>query len=158
MAKKMSTFQDLMVNNPIGSLIRKLFNNNCSMNQNSIGIVCGIYIIYLLAGLIFNLINFISLDSEILTKIGRTPYLIEIIFNIFEIIFIYNACYMCNGFAGFVLMVVITLLLNRFVINKFVPDEVVQPVQPVQPVQKKPHQPTKVTITDVPEDEFDYRM
>ena len=96
------------------------FRDKCSKDtQRGIGIICGIYIVATFIGLISTVISTVLLfascreDMDKSTTIKTILYsLIVIFFQIFIIIFIINACRMCNGLFAFLFILALGAVIS----------------------------------------------
>ena len=97
----------------------KIFDDKCLFSkggtqQRGPGFICSLYIVLIIVGLIFsivmtqkNRVNFNLTNGQVITQ-----YIIDIILAIFSIVFIYHMCYICRGFLGFVILIVINLCIS----------------------------------------------
>jgi len=107
------------------------FVDKCTKDtQRGLGILCGTYVFFIILGLIINILQTIVLFTKCRDTVLRdTPTTIEVIlftmisigWSVFTIVFMINACRMCNGLyaffflllVGIIVAVVNMLLLNR---------------------------------------------
>jgi hypothetical protein len=100
--------------NAITEMLDKIFDDKClyaksGSVQRGPGIICGFYILLIVTGLIYNLV----MTQEYLNKYGlsRGQILvqngIDLLLAIFNIVFIYHMCYICRGFVGFLVLLLI---------------------------------------------------
>jgi hypothetical protein len=105
--------------NAITKYLDKLFDDKClyaksGSVQRGPGFICGLYIILIIVGFIYNII----VTHKYLNQYGisRTQILlqncIDIILAIFNIIFIYHMCYICRGFVGFLVLLLINMIIG----------------------------------------------
>lgn len=102
--------------NAITNMLDKVFDDKClyaksGSVQRGPGIICGLYILLIITGLIYNIV----ISQQYLTKYGLTReqvFLqngIDILLAIFSIVFIYHMCYICRGFVGFLVLLLINM-------------------------------------------------
>ena len=107
------------------------FVDKCTKDtQRGLGILCGTYVFFIILGLILNILQTIVLFTKCRDTVLRDiPTTIEVIlftmisigWSVFTIVFMINACRMCNGLyaffflllVGIIVGVVNMLLLNR---------------------------------------------
>jgi hypothetical protein len=105
--------------NTITNMLDKVFDDKClyaksGSVQRGPGIICGLYILLIVTGLIYNIV----ISQQYLTKYGLTReqvFLqngIDILLSIFSIVFIYHMCYICRGFVGFLVLLLINMSLG----------------------------------------------
>ena len=105
--------------NAITKYLDKLFDDKClyaksGSVQRGPGFICGLYILLIITGLIYNIVT----TQENLTKYGLSrgqilvQNCIDIILAIFNIIFIYHMCYICRGFVGFLILLLINMIIG----------------------------------------------
>ena len=97
----------------------RIFDDKCLFSksgsqQRGPGFLCGLYIIIIIISLIYNIVS----SQEYLTKYGLTraqitlQNIIDVFIALFGIIFIYHMCYICRGFLGFVILLVINICIG----------------------------------------------
>jgi len=97
----------------------KIFDDKCLFSKSGSvyrgpGFLCGLYIILIFTSLIFNIV----ISQEYLVKYGLTreqvviQNIIDVAIAIFSIVFIYHMCYICRGFLGLVLLIVINMCIQ----------------------------------------------
>ncbi len=102
--------------NAITKMLDKMFDDKClyaksGSVQRGPGVICGLYILLIITGLIYNIVT----TQEYLTKYGLTRGQIlvqngiDILLAIFSIVFIYHMCYICRGFVGFLVLLLINM-------------------------------------------------
>lgn len=100
-------------------MLDKVFDDKClyaksGSVQRGPGIICGLYILLIVTGLIYNIV----ISQQYLTKYGLTREQvllqngIDILLTIFSIVFIYHMCYICRGFVGFLVLLLINMSLG----------------------------------------------
>jgi len=100
-------------------MLDKFFDDKClyaksGSVQRGPGIICGLYILLIVTGLIYNIV----ISQQYLTKYGLTREQvllqngIDILLTIFSIVFIYHMCYICRGFVGFLVLLLINMSLG----------------------------------------------
>ena len=105
--------------NVITNMLDKFFDDKClyaksGSVQRGPGIICGLYILLIVTGLIYNIV----ISQQYLTKYGLTREQvllqngIDILLSIFSIVFIYHMCYICRGFVGFLVLLLINMSLG----------------------------------------------
>ena len=105
--------------NVITNMLDKFFDDKClyaksGSVQRGPGLFCGLYILLIVTGLIYNIV----ISQQYLTKYGLTReqvFLqngIDILLAIFSIVFIYHMCYICRGFVGFLVLLLINMSLG----------------------------------------------
>lgn len=105
--------------NTITNMLDKVFDDKClyaksGSVQRGPGIICGLYILLIVTGLIYNIV----ISQQYLTKYGLTREQvllqngIDILLTIFSIVFIYHMCYICRGFVGFLVLLLINMSLG----------------------------------------------
>ena len=105
--------------NAITNMLDKVFDDKClyaksGSVQRGPGIICGLYILLIITGLIYNIV----ISQQYLTKYGLTREQvllqngIDILLAIFSIVFIYHMCYICRGFVGFLVLLLINMSLG----------------------------------------------
>ena len=105
--------------NVITNMLDKVFDDKClyaksGSVQRGPGIICGLYILLIITGLIYNIV----ISQQYLTKYGLTRQQvllqngIDILLAIFSIVFIYHMCYICRGFVGFLVLLLINMSLG----------------------------------------------
>ena len=96
------------------------FSDNCSSDsQRGLGILCGTYVFLLILGLIYvsgmTVYLFIKckqyMDTWSMIKV-LIYSLVSLIWQIFVIIFMINACNMCNGAKAFLLVFTIGIVIS----------------------------------------------
>lgn len=103
----------------ITNMLDKVFDDKClyaksGSVQRGPGIICGLYILLIVTGLIYNIV----ISQRYLTKYGLTREQvllqngIDILLAIFSIVFIYHMCYICRGFVGFLVLLLINMSLG----------------------------------------------
>ena len=101
-----------------------LFTNRCSKGEFGLlrgpGFLCGFYLFLIvfgiIAGLGWNL--YMLFENENISKIKLIILtLIYLVWNIFVFYFMYSACYMCSGFRGFIMWILLGFVLN-FILMK----------------------------------------
>lgn len=102
--------------NAITKMLDKIFDDKClyaksGSVQRGPGVICGLYILLIITGLIYNIVT----TQEYLTKYGLTRGQIliqngiDLLLAIFSIVFIYHMCYICRGFVGFLVLLLINM-------------------------------------------------
>lgn len=112
--------------NAITKILDKFFDDKClyaksGSVQRGPGLICGLYILLIITALIFNIVT-----TQNLTKYGisREQILvqngIDLLITIFSIVFIYHMCYICRGFVGFLVLLLINMSIGfiRFAVFK----------------------------------------
>ena len=105
--------------NVITNMLDKFFDDKClyaksGSVQRGPGLICGLYILLIITGLIYNIV----ISQQYLTKYGLTREQvllqngIDILLAIFSIVFIYHMCYICRGFVGFLVLLLINMSLG----------------------------------------------
>ena len=105
--------------NVITNMLDKFFDDKClyaksGSVQRGPGLICGLYILLIITGLIYNIV----ISQQYLTKYGLTRQQvllqngIDILLAIFSIVFIYHMCYICRGFVGFLVLLLINMSLG----------------------------------------------
>ena len=105
--------------NVITNMLDKFFDDKClyaksGSVQRGPGLICGLYILLIITGLIYNIV----ISQQYLTKYGLTREQvllqngIDILLAIFSIVFIYHMCYICRGFVGFLVLLLINISLG----------------------------------------------
>ncbi len=105
--------------NVIANMLDKFFDDKClyaksGSVQRGPGLICGLYILLIITGLIYNIV----ISQQYLTKYGLTREQvllqngIDILLAIFSIVFIYHMCYICRGFVGFLVLLLINMSLG----------------------------------------------
>ena len=100
--------------NAITKMLDHIFDDKClyaksGSVQRGPGLICGLYILLIITGLIYNIV----ISQQYLTKYGLTRQQvllqngIDILLAIFSIVFIYHMCYICRGFVGFLVLLLI---------------------------------------------------
>tara|TARA_Y100000593_G_C4290404_1_gene327940 strand:- start:485 stop:859 length:375 start_codon:yes stop_codon:yes gene_type:complete len=100
-------------------MLDKFFDDKClyaksGSVQRGPGLICGLYILLIITGLIYNIV----ISQQYLTKYGLTREQvllqngIDILLAIFSIVFIYHMCYICRGFVGFLVLLLINMSLG----------------------------------------------
>ena len=101
--------------NAIAKMLDKFFDDKClyaksGSVQRGPGFLCGFYILLIIAGSIYNIVI-----TQNLTKYGisREQIIvqngIDLLLAIFSIVFIYHMCYICRGFVGFLVLLLINM-------------------------------------------------
>lgn len=102
--------------NAITKMLDQIFDDKClyaksGSVQRGPGVICGLYILLIITSLIYNIVT----TQEYLTKYGlsRGQILvqngIDLLLAIFSIVFIYHMCYICRGFVGFLVLLLINM-------------------------------------------------
>ena len=102
--------------NAITKILDQIFDDKClyaksGSVQRGPGIICGLYILLIVTSFIYNIV----ITQEYLTKYGlsRGQILvqngIDLLLAIFNIVFIYHMCYICRGFVGFLVLLLINM-------------------------------------------------
>ena len=102
--------------NAITKMLDQIFDDKClyaksGSVQRGPGVICGFYILLIITSLIYNIV----ITQKYLTKYGlsRGQILvqngIDILLAIFSIVFIYHMCYICRGFVGFLVLLLINM-------------------------------------------------
>ena len=102
--------------NQLTKMLDKFFDDKClyaksGSVQRGPGFLCGFYIFLIFTSLIFNIV----MSQEYLTKYGLTrsqiilQNMIDIVISLLSIAFIYHMCYICRGFLGFVLLIILNI-------------------------------------------------
>ena len=97
-------------------MLDQIFDDKClyaksGSVQRGPGIICGLYILLIVTSFIYNIV----ITQEYLTKYGlsRGQILvqngIDLLLAIFNIVFIYHMCYICRGFVGFLVLLLINM-------------------------------------------------
>jgi len=105
--------------NQLTKMLDKFFDDKCLYAKSGSvhrgpGFLCGFYIVIIFIGLISNIV----MSQKYLTKYGISrnqvilQNIIDIIICLLSIIFIYHMCYICRGFLGFVLLIIINIIIN----------------------------------------------
>jgi len=100
--------------NAITKMLDQIFDDKClyaksGSVQRGPGLICGLYILLIITSLIFNIVT----TQKNLTQYGlsRGQILIQngidLLIAIFSIVFIYHMCYICRGFVGFLVLLLI---------------------------------------------------
>ena len=103
-----------------------LFTNRCSKGESGFlrgpGILCSIYLFLILFGIIagvgWNLYNLIKNKNISKVKLILLT-LFSLVWSIFVFYFMYSACYMCSGFRGFIIIMVLGLVMNFIMMKLF---------------------------------------
>ena len=112
--------------NAITKMLDKIFDDKClyaksGSVQRGPGVICGLYILLIITSLIYNLV----MTQEYLTKYGlsRGQLLvqngIDLLLSIFNIVFIYHMCYICRGFVGFLVLLLINMSIGLIRLSIF---------------------------------------
>ena len=102
--------------NEITKMLDKFFDDKCLFSKSGSaergpGFLCGLYIVLIFTSLLYNIV----MSQEYLTKYGLSrsqvivQNIIDVCISIFSIIFIYHMCYICRGFLGFVLFLILNI-------------------------------------------------
>jgi len=102
--------------NQLAKMLDKFFDDKClyaksGSVQRGPGFLCGFYIFSIITSLIYNIV----ISQEYLTKYGLTrgqvvlQNMIDIAVSLLSITFIYHMCYICRGFLGFVLLIILNI-------------------------------------------------
>ena len=102
--------------NAITKMLDQIFDDKClyaksGSVQRGPGLICGLYILLIITSLIFNIVT----TQKNLTQYGlsRGQILIQngidLLIAIFSIVFIYHMCYICRGFVGFLVLLLINM-------------------------------------------------
>lgn len=93
----------------IVDILNKVFDTKCLYDSsgkivNGPGIICSFYIIIMIIGLIGN----IYYSMEIKDKKTRIKNIIaDLIHTTLSVLFMYHMCYICRGFVGFMILILI---------------------------------------------------
>ena len=102
--------------NQLAKMLDTFFDDKClyaksGSVQRGPGFLCGFYIFLIITSLIYNIV----MSQEYLTKYGLTrgqvvlQNMIDISVSLLSITFIYHMCYICRGFLGFVLLIILNI-------------------------------------------------
>jgi hypothetical protein len=95
----------------IVKLLNSIFNTKCLYKgsgemKRGPGFICGFYIILMLSGLVMN----IAFPQENIDKKTRIKNIItDVVHALFSILFMYHMCYICRGFVGFLLLLLVNI-------------------------------------------------
>ena len=96
----------------IVNLLNSVFDTKCLYKgsgemKNGPGFICGFYIILIISGLIYN----IAVPQENIDKKKRIKHIIiDVIHTLFSVLFMYHMCYICRGFVGFLILLLINII------------------------------------------------
>tara|TARA_B110000285_G_scaffold79383_1_gene91546 strand:+ start:1188 stop:1610 length:423 start_codon:yes stop_codon:yes gene_type:complete len=113
----------------------KIFKNKCLYKKNGkrsddIGLISYIYLFILVIFFIFNIFGYFDLIIKFnkLKKNNMLPkslqitntkiiiaFITNLIISILQIIFFYNMAKICRGFLGFILLLIISIIINKFI-------------------------------------------
>jgi len=96
---------------PIVKLLNSVFDTKCLYKKTGEikrgpGFLCGFYIIIMICSLIFN-IAFPEKNIDKKTRIKS--FISDLIHTIFSVLFMYHMCYICRGFVGFLILLLINI-------------------------------------------------
>ena len=107
------------------------FVDKCTKDtQRGLGILCGTYVFFIILGLIINILQTIALFTKCRDTVLRdTRTTIEVIlftmisigWSVFTIVFMINACRMCNGLYAFFFLLLIGIIvttINLLLLNR----------------------------------------
>ena len=107
------------------------FVDKCTKDtQRGLGILCGTYVFFIILGLIINILQTIVLFTKCSDTVLRdTPTTIEVIlftmisigWSVFTIVFMINACRMCNGLYAFFFLLLVGIIvatINMLLLNR----------------------------------------
>ena len=97
----------------------KIFDDKCLFSkggtqQRGPGFICGLYIILIIVSLVFNIV----MTEKNMTKYGLDrgqvvlQNIIDVAVALFSIVSIYHMCYICRGFLGFVILIIINMCIS----------------------------------------------
>lgn len=95
----------------IVNLLNSVFDTKCLYKgsgemKRGPGFICGFYIILIISGLIYN----IAVPQENIDKKKRIKHIIiDVIHTLFSVLFMYHMCYICRGFVGFLILLLINI-------------------------------------------------
>ena len=93
----------------IVNVLNMVFDTKCLYDAsgkmiNGPGIICGFYIIIMIIGLIINTYY----SKKIKDKKTRIKNIIsDVIHTTLSVLFMYHMCYICRGFVGFIILILI---------------------------------------------------
>jgi len=96
----------------IVNLLNSVFDTKCLYKgsgemKRGPGFICGFYIILIISGLIYN----IAVPQENIDKKKRIKHIIiDVIHTLFSVLFMYHMCYICRGFVGFLILLLINII------------------------------------------------
>ena len=97
----------------------KIFDDKCLFSksgtqQRGPGFLCGLYIILIIVGLVFNIVLTDNNMTKYCLSRGQVVLqnIIDVAVALFSIVFIYHMCYICRGFLGFVILIVINMCIS----------------------------------------------
>ena len=92
-------------------ILNKVFKTKCSYDasgkmKNGPGTLCGLYILIIIAALVYGLFfpREGLTEKEILK--GR---IFDIVYSLISIIFMYHMCFICRGFVGFLILFMLSV-------------------------------------------------
>ena len=100
-----------MVIQPILKLLNSVFDTKCLYKKTGEikrgpGIICGFYIFTIICSLFYN----IAVPEKNIDKKERIKNIIsDLLHTIFSVLFMYHMCYICRGFVGFLLLLLINI-------------------------------------------------
>ena len=95
----------------------KIFDDKCLFSksgtqQRGPGVLCGLYIVLIIVSLVYNIV----MTEKNMGSYGRGQVILQNIIDVavalFSIVFIYHMCYICRGFLGFVILIVINMCIS----------------------------------------------
>jgi hypothetical protein len=98
--------------------IDKIIDDKCLYNKDGSvsrgpGLICGFYIVSMILSTIFRIIKSQKLIKyELTRKQILIQNIIDILLLILEITFMYHMCFICRGFLGFLLLIVVFSITN----------------------------------------------
>ena len=101
-------------NNAISKILNNIFDDKCLYSKSGSpergpGLICGFYILLIISSFIYNIVT----TQKYLTQYGISrgqifiQNFIDILLLLFNIVFIYHMCYICRGFVGFLVLLLI---------------------------------------------------
>ena len=96
----------------IVNLLNSVFDTKCLYKgsgemKRGPGFICGLYIILIISGLIYN----IAVPQENIDKKKRIKHIIiDVLHTLFSVLFMYHMCYICRGFVGFLILLLINII------------------------------------------------
>jgi len=97
---------------PIVKLLNSVFDTKCLYKKTGEikrgpGFICGFYIIFMICSLFYS----IAFPEKNIDKKKRIKDIIsDLIHTIFSVLFMYHMCYICRGFVGFLLLLLINII------------------------------------------------
>lgn len=106
---------------------RHWFKDRCSVGVNGSplrgpGFICSVYLILLVIGIISSTLMSIYklFEDNSISKLQLTIYsILSIGWSLIALNFMYSACYMCSGFRGFFLLLVLSIVVNIIMLVLF---------------------------------------